>query len=46
MKKSNFIYGRYFGEYDVERSVSLEVTPEAGLAVNKENEGTSVTLGF
>ena len=24
MKKSNFIYGRYFGEYDVERSVSLE----------------------
>ena len=23
-EKSNFIYGRYFGEYDVERSVSLE----------------------
>lgn len=22
------------------------VTPEAGLVVNKENEGTSVTLGF
>ena len=40
MKKSNFIYGRYFGEYDVERSSLVGVVrPEAGLVVNKEMKG-------
>ncbi len=46
MKKVILFMAGILASNDVERSVSLSVTPEAGLVVNKENEGTSVTLGF